>query len=65
MARKKVNWWSAEDMRTLKRLYPKTTNADIAHQLGRSATSVQAKAYSLGLRKPARFRKTIRKTRKV
>lgn len=43
--------WSAEELATLRELYPRTANLDIAQKLGRSVKSVVSKAHHMGLRK--------------
>jgi len=44
--------WTAPELRRLRRLYPRTRTADIAHALGRPLSGVASKANDLGLRKP-------------
>lgn len=43
--------WTGTEIRTLKQIYKNNFNTFIAHKLGRTEASVQAKASSLGLRK--------------
>jgi len=51
------NFWSAEDLRVLRRLYPHHATAWVAGQLGRSILSTTGKSTSLRLRKsPAHLR---------
>lgn len=43
--------WTAAELSTLKRLYPRSTTADVARRLSRTPKSVSAKALALGLAK--------------
>ncbi|MEM6675204.1 MAG: hypothetical protein AAF726_20315 [Planctomycetota bacterium] len=43
--------WSADELETLRELYPAHSNLDIAQQLGRSVKSVVSKAHNMGLKK--------------
>ena len=45
--------WSNEELDLLRRLYPETSNLDIALRLARSVKSVVSKAHHLGLKKAA------------
>jgi len=48
--------WSADEIETLKRLYPDHSNLEIAKALGRSVKSVVSKAHNIGLKKdPSRL----------
>lgn len=42
--------WTKEDIRLLKRLYPKGKIKKVAERLGRPLTAVRQKAYDLGLK---------------
>lgn len=49
--------WKEEELELLGKLYPDSSNLEIAHKLGRSVKSVVSKAHHLGLRKdPSRLR---------
>ncbi len=43
--------WSEQELALLRELYPRTSNLDIAQQLGRSVKSVVSKAHHMGLKK--------------
>jgi hypothetical protein len=45
--------WRTEELELLRRLYPTTSNLEIARQLDRSVKSVVSKAHHLGLKKAA------------
>lgn len=47
--------WKIEDVKTLKNLYPETRNEDLCVQMGITKKSLEAKAYSLGLKKTREF----------
>ncbi len=47
--------WSNEEVRLLKKLFPKGKAGEIASQLGRSVNAVRMKAHKLGLRKPNQY----------
>ena len=63
MARRKKlstrNPWSKSEIGLLKKLYRKMSTADVASELGRTVSSVQAKATVLGLRKTKKYLKSI------
>lgn len=52
--------WTPSEINTLKKFYRANSNVFIAKKLGRSESSVQYKASSLGLRKSAQYLKQIR-----
>lgn len=43
--------WSKDELRLLRRLYPTTSNTEIARRLGRSVKSVSSKGAALGIKK--------------
>ncbi len=42
--------WTKEDIRLLKRLYPKGNTKKVAERLGRQLTTVRQKAYDIGMK---------------
>lgn len=50
--------WNDAELRSLQRLYPDHTAADIAERLGVSLAIIYAKAQSLGLKKSAAFKRS-------
>lgn len=48
--------WTEDEIKTLRRLYPKMANKAISEELGKSVTSINLKAVNLGLRKDQKFR---------
>ena len=55
--------WTKAEIATLRKMYRKTPNAEIAKMLGKTVGSVAAKARSLGLKK-AKKKAAKRKTKK-
>ena len=53
--------WSKSEIMLLKKIYRNMRTADVAKKLSRSVTSVQAKAFLLGLRKTKKHLKSIGK----
>ena len=51
--------WSKDEVKTLKKLYPRQSTAEVAEELNRTVGSVQAKASSLGLTKTKKYLKSI------
>ena len=51
--------WSKDELRMLKKLFRNTSTKEVAEALGRSATSVQAKASALGLKKTKKYLKSV------
>lgn len=51
----KRRYWTAAEIRTLKRLYPDVSNPDIGRRLRRTEPAVQLMALKLGLRKSPEF----------
>ena len=51
--------WSKDELKMLKKLFRNTSTKEVAEALGRSATSVQAKASTLGLKKTKTYLKSI------
>lgn len=51
--------WSKDDVKQLKKLFPRFGNAEVAKELGRTVTSVASKARSLGLAKTKKYLKSI------
>ena len=49
-------WWSVQEKKLLKKLYPNNSTKDVANRVGRSITAVSMKAYTLGLRKLNQYR---------
>ena len=47
--------WSKDEVRLLKKLFPKGKAREIANQIGRSVNAVRIKAHKLGLRKPNQY----------
>jgi len=48
--------WTKEEIKTLKKLYPNNLNINISEKLGRTKSSVEGKAFRLGLRKNKKMR---------
>lgn len=46
-----VNEWTQAEKKLLRKLYPRTSNVDIAQKLGRTLEAVKYKARMLGLKK--------------
>ena len=65
MARKKTKRnraiWTSDEIKHLRRIFRNMSTEDVAEELGRSVTSVQAKAFTLGLRKTRKYLKYIGK----
>ena len=57
--RKRSGRWSGGEVKLLKRIYRNMSNRKVAAQLGRSISSVGAKASALGLRKTKKYLKSI------
>ena len=55
--------WSKEEVRLLKKAFRSTSTKAVAEELGRSVTSVQAKASALGLKKTRKYLKSIGKAK--
>ena len=53
--------WANDEIKHLKRIFRNMSTEDAAKELGRSVTSVQAKAFTLGLRKTRKYLKSIGK----
>jgi hypothetical protein len=53
-------YWTKDDIKLLRKLYPNTVTQQLADKLKRSAGSVKTKARQLGLKKTARYLKTIK-----
>jgi len=53
-------YWSKDDIKLLKKLYPKTITQELAERLKRSAGSVKTKARQLGLKKTNSYLKAIK-----
>jgi hypothetical protein len=51
--RRQRSAWSESEMNQLRKLYPKTSNQEIARKLGRSLSSVISQAFKMGLKKDA------------
>ncbi len=51
--------WTKEELKDLKRLYPRLANVELAEQFGRPVTALRKKASRLGLRKSRRYMKSI------
>ena len=51
--------WSKDEVKLLKKIFRDTSNREVAEQLGRSISSVSAKASALGLRKTKKYLKSI------
>jgi hypothetical protein len=61
MAKKKVakGVWSAKDTSLLKKLFATTATAKIAAQIKKNVDAVKKKASRLGLKKSAKYLKTL------
>ena len=59
--KKVAKWqrWSRQEVAQLRRIFRNISNDEVAKQLGRSVTSVQNKAFQLGLRKSRKYMKSI------
>jgi len=55
--------WTKEYVRLLKKIFRNRPTAEVAEELGRTVTSVQARASSLGLVKTKKYLKSIGKGR--
>ncbi len=51
--------WSKDEVKLLKKIFRNRSNREVAEQLGRSISSVRAKASALGLRKTKKYLKSI------
>jgi hypothetical protein len=51
--------WSNSDVNLLKKLFPNNPTAQIAARFGRSAKTVEKKAYRMGLRKSKKYLKAL------
>ena len=51
--------WSKSEIRLLKKLFRNMSTTDVASELGRTVSSVRAKATVLGLRKTKKYLKSI------
>ncbi len=61
MAKKKLTSgeWSKVEVGVLKKMFPATSNPKIAAKLNRSLASVEMKAKKMGLKKSAKYLKSI------
>ena len=61
MAKKKLasGEWSKVEVGVLKKMFPATSNPKIAAKLNRSLASVEMKAKKMGLKKSAKYLKSI------
>ena len=63
MAKKKklvMGEWSKDELKVLKKLFGNTSTKEVATKLNRKPKSVEARAYSLGLKKTKKYLKNIR-----
>ena len=51
--------WSRDEVKLLKKVFRNRSTREVAEQLGRSISSVSAKASALGLRKTKKYLKSI------
>ena len=61
MAKKKklvTGIWSKDELKVLKKLFGNTGTKEIAAKLNRKSKSVEARAYSLGLKKTKKYLKS-------
>ena len=54
--------WTGNDVKQLKRLFPNRPTADVAADLGRPTEAVKKKASRMGLKKSARYLKSLGRT---
>ncbi len=54
--------WTRDDVKQLKRLFPNRPTADVAADLGRPTEAVKKKASRMGLKKSARYLKSLGRT---
>ena len=54
--------WTRDDVKQLKRLFPNRPTADVAADLGRPTDAVKKKASRMGLKKSARYLKSLDRT---
>jgi hypothetical protein len=54
--------WSKDDLKELKRLFPKRPTAEVAAELGRPTEAVKKKASRMGLRKSPRYMRSLGRT---
>ncbi len=54
--------WTRDDVKQLKRLFPNRPTADVAADLGRPTDAVKKKASRMGLKKSARYLKSLGRT---
>ena len=59
MAKQKAGEWSKDEVKLLKQMFRSTSTAGVAKKLRRTASSVQAKATKLGLKKTKKYLKSI------
>ena len=57
--RRQGEFWTREDVRTLKKLFRSTSNAQVAVVLERTAKSVERKAAKLGLTKTKKYLRAL------
>ena len=55
-------YWSKDDVRTLKKLFPNMATADVAKELGRPVEAVKKKASRMGLTKSRKYLKAMGRT---
>jgi len=53
--------WSSEEIRRLRKLYRNMRTADVAKKMRRTVSSVQYKAFVLGLKKTRKHLRSIRR----
>lgn len=52
-----VKPWTKEELKELKKIYPNTSNADVALKLGRTVDCVRKQAQRMGVQKSVKYRK--------
>jgi len=54
--------WSKSDINLLRRLFPNNPTARVAARFGRTAKTVERKAYRMGLKKSRKYLKSLGRT---
>ena len=51
--------WTKDDIKLIKKIYPSTSTAEVAQELGRGFDAVKKKASRMGLKKTKKYMKTL------
>jgi hypothetical protein len=58
-AQSKRKPWTSDEVKQLKKIYRNRSTAEVAEELGRTISSIEAKARSLDLKKTKKYLKSI------